>query len=156
VITAIDTNILLDLLIPDAPHAASSETLLDEAYQQGALIISETVYAELAARFPSPNELNRFLQTTGIRLEHSQPEALDAASQAWLTYNSQRGQGIQCPECGKVQSVNCSVCGTPMRLRQHVLADFLIGGHALKQSDRLLTRDRGYFRTYFPDLQLQE
>ena len=155
-ITAIDTNILLDLLIPGAPHAVSSEALLDEAYQQGALIISETVYAELAARFPSQVELDGFLRSTGIRLEHSQPEALHVASEAWLAYSSRRGQGFQCSECGEVQAVSCSACGAPMRLRQHILADFLIGGHALKQEDQLLTRDRGYFRTYFPGLELQE
>lgn len=46
-ITAIDTNILLDILIPDAPYTKASEELLDEAHSQGALVIAELVYAKL-------------------------------------------------------------------------------------------------------------
>lgn len=155
-ITAVDTNILLDILVPNAPHSASSKTLLDEAHRQGSLILNEIVYAEVAARFISKGELDEFLRRTGIRLEPSLRESLYAASEAWRIYTSRRGQGLQCLRCGQAQVVNCSSCGTQLRARQHILADFLIGGHALKQADRLLTRDLAYYRTYFPALRLQE
>jgi hypothetical protein len=37
-----------------------------------------------------------------------------------------------------------------------VVADFLIGAHALKQADALLTRDRGFYRVYFKGLRVVE
>ena len=153
-ITAVDTNVLLDLLVPDAPDAAASQARLDEAYSSGALAICEVVYAELAARFPSQQELDQFLGDTGLRVTHSTPRALWIAGQTWRRYSTRRPQGLLCPRCGTRQIVTCPRCEAHIVPRQHVLADFLIGAHALEQADRLLTRDRGYFATYFPGLRL--
>jgi len=42
-IAAIDTNILLDILIPGAEHSAESKGLLDKRHADGRLIIGEIV-----------------------------------------------------------------------------------------------------------------
>ena len=41
--TAVDTNILLDVLIPETPYGAASQQSLDTALQQGTLMLREEV-----------------------------------------------------------------------------------------------------------------
>jgi len=159
-ITAVDTNILLDVLIPNAPHGDESERALAEALRAGAVLISHPVYAELAVHFPDQQRLDRFLADTGLRLESSNAEALHRAGSAWSEYLSVRQAGIRrrpalaCPQCGSKQEIHCKECGAGIQPRQHVVADFMIGAHAVVQADQLLTRDRGYYATYFPELPL--
>lgn len=141
-ITAVDTNILLDVLIPDAPHAAESEQALTDALERGAVIISEAVYAELSVGFNDAAAMNRFLESTGLRLQSSRSEALYCAGEAWREYSRRRSRAT------------CLECGTEIPSRQHVLADFLIGAHASVMAQRLLTRDRGLYASYFPELPL--
>jgi len=152
VITALDTNVLLDVLIPDARFAEPSQRRLDAALREGGLVIGEIVYAELAAHFPNQAALTAFLADTRIRLESSRPAALAQAALAWRRYTQRRDKDVQCPRCGRRQTVVCPDCATPLVPRQHILSDFLVGGHALAHANRLLTRDRGYYRTYFPNL----
>lgn len=149
-----DTNVLLDVLVPGAPHAEASEHALNESLQAGALIVSEAVYAELAAGFPSRQALDQFLEDTGIRSQLSGSAALYLAGKAWQGYVRRRSDSLTCPSCGNAQDVRCAQCGTRLHPRQHLLADFLIGSHATVHADRLLTRDRGYYQTYFADLRL--
>lgn len=150
---ALDTNIILDVILGDAVFADSSKALLDQAVNTGGLIICEVVYAELSTQFPSHTDLQSFLRDTRIRLLPSGEESLWLASRAWSRYANQRGSQFQCTQCGEKSTVQCT-CGTQIRSRQHIISDFLIGGHAQMQANTLLTRDRGFYKTYFPDLRL--
>jgi len=109
---------------------------------------------ELAAGFDSDQTLVRFLGELGVQLDPFSSEALWHAGQAWRRYTRGRGRQVQCPQCGRRFDVRCPVCRSSIVWRQHVIADFLIGGHAIAQAGALITRDPGYYRTYFPELKL--
>ena len=151
-ITAVDTNVLVDVLIADATHGPDSRTALKDAARDGRLIICEMVYAELAGQFTDVGEVSSFLSIAGVNWENSTPDSLHLAGKAWQGYAGRRRSAFTCPKCGKRNRVTCSGCDAVITSRQHLLPDFIIGAHALVHADRLLTRDRGYYRRYFPDL----
>ncbi len=152
-ISALDTNVLLDVLIPKSPYADASRRVLNWVASQGRLIVCDVVYAELAAHFRDASDLDRFLADTRIELVPFRRKDLVRAGVAFREYRRRRPQGLVCPRCGTLADSRCPGCGEPLRVRQHVLADFLIGAHAL-QADRLVTRDRGFYKTYFRELRL--
>lgn len=154
-ITAVDTNILLDILIPNAQFQDTSWKALETAHAEGSLILSEVAYAELASQFEIKEEVEAFLANTGIQLVPASPETLYRASRAWNTYRRRRHNGLTCPACGRRQQPTiCRACGGAIQVRQHIISDFLIGAHASLLADRLLTRDRGFYATYFKGLKL--
>jgi len=153
-IIAVDTNILIDVLIKDEKYFESSADLLDKALKQGTLIINEVVYAELASLFKQKEKLNEFLNDFDIMLKPSNEKVLWEASKAWKVYTTGRGKQIQCPNCGIKFILRCKNCSNIIAPRQHIISDFLIGAYAKVLADSILTRDRGYYRTYFKGLSL--
>ncbi len=153
-ITAVDTNVLLDVLIEDSPHGDASERALAESSRRGALVVSEPVVAEIAPSFASVADLAEFLDRTGLNAVASNDRALFLAGAAWRSYVSRRTAGLTCPSCASRQRLECRACGFRLAPRQHIIADFIIGAHAETHADGLLTRDKGYYGTYFPKLKL--
>lgn len=152
--TAVDTNVLFDLLAGDKSAAASAGLALSEVVSAGQVVICPVVYAELAAGFPSQEELARFIHDLHLRVEDFSADALFQAAAAWKRYAARRGNQVQCPRCGHKVILHCPACQAPLAWRQHIIPDFMIGSHAYHQADRLLTRDIGYYRSYFPRLRL--
>jgi predicted nucleic acid-binding protein len=129
-ITAIDTNILLDILLPNEKFYDRSAAALETAASSGSLVVCDIVYAELCIHFATQRECDDFLESNEIRREALRRDAHFAAGRAWRIYRSQGGQ------------------------RTRILADFLIGAHAQSQATQLLSRDRGFYRKLFPGLKL--
>ena len=129
-ITAVDTNVLLDLLMPDEQFADASTRALEDAAVKGSFVICDIVYAELCVHFSAQRECDSFLEEAGIRVENLERGACFLASRVWRTYRRQGGK------------------------RSRILADFMIGAHAQLQATRLLSRDRGFYRLLFPSLAL--
>lgn len=127
-ITAVDTNVLLDIFIPDDQHGPQSRELVRVAYENGAVAICDVVYAELAPSFTDRDALDKALSEIGIALSPIDSAIAYEAGMRWQLYRAAGGP------------------------RQRIMADFLIGAHALRSSDAFLTRDQGFFTTYFPEL----
>lgn len=129
-ITAVDTSVLLDVFLPDPNFAEASSSALRRADAEGSLVLCEIVYAELASQFPRREALDRALATLDLRFEAVDREIAFAAGRAFRAYRESGGT------------------------RARVLPDFLIGAHAQGRAGRLLSRDRGFYRTYFRKLAL--
>jgi predicted nucleic acid-binding protein len=126
----VDTNILIDLRERDRVWYEWSLGSLIDARAAGIVAASAAVVGELATRGASLRDLRGLFRDYRIRVEPIGIEAAYAAGQAQCVYRATGGK------------------------REKLLADFLIGGHALIAKATLLTRDARRYRTYFPDLPL--
>ena len=126
--TAADTNILIDLFRDDSHYAGQSSERLNLARMRGPVIICPVVYGELVPTFNSKAELDDALEELGIELSPIDDAIAYEAGLRWQRYRQAGGT------------------------RTRMIADFLIGAHALTAADTFLTRDRGFYRTYFPEL----
>lgn len=129
--TAVDSSVLLDVLLADPQHAKSSEAALRERISQGGLIVSEVVVAEITPVLPSAT-IREFLSDWQIQFIPSSFESAALAGEMFRVYLERGGK------------------------RGRVVPDFLIAAHAQLHADGLLARDRGYYRDYFQKLNLHD
>jgi predicted nucleic acid-binding protein len=80
-----DTNILLDILVPNEAFYEASARALQDAAGEGSLVISDIVYAELCIQFETQRECDAFLEDTEIRVQ-----ALIAYKEFLATYRDAR------------------------------------------------------------------
>lgn len=124
--TLVDSNVLLDILTEDPTWLEWSSDALAEAAEAGPLCINPVIYAEVSVRFTTVESLEDALPSPDYRREPLPWAAAFLAGKVFLDYRRNHGT------------------------RSTTLPDFFIGAHAAVADLRLLTRDTGRYRPYFP------
>jgi predicted nucleic acid-binding protein len=136
--TAIDTNVIVALWDAEGTLHRAARAALDKAFNEGTLVIAGAVYAELTAA-PGRTEafVDGFCEETGIAVEWELGERVwRAAGAAFQSYAGRRRK---------------QKGAEPRR----ILADFLIGAHAMVNGYKLLTLDASVYQASFPRLAIR-
>lgn len=135
----VDTSILLDVLKDE--FRIFQEKLYLALERKELLLAPSVVFSELMPQFKGNAKLlGEFLEEHNIAVKPLGMDAATAAAGAWMKYLRRKTKEA-CPQCGQ-----------KLNLKEHFLADFYIGGFAATNCDTILTRDRGIYKKYFPDL----
>jgi predicted nucleic acid-binding protein len=135
----VDTSIFLDVLKDEFRNFQDKLYLALERKEM--LLAPSVVFAELMPQFKGNAKLlGEFLEEHNIAVKALDTDATTVAARAWMKYLKRKTKET------------CPRCGGKLNLKEHFLSDFYIGGFAATNCDAILTRDRGIYRRYFPDL----
>jgi predicted nucleic acid-binding protein len=129
-VIAIDSSVLLDVLTEDPRFAETSEASIGDALSMGDVVICDAVVAEVQTMLDTRDTAMDALTALGIRYLATTEQAAVRAGHMQRRFRDRGGR------------------------RERVVADFLIGAHALLQCSALVTRDAGFFRDYFKGLKV--
>ena len=125
--TAVDSSVLFDI-VKGASGATEAQAAMEAALAHGSLCVCAVVVAELGRYFATEQDLLEFLAACQIDHDPMSMEAALEAARIMRGYARNKGP------------------------RERTAPDFLIGAHAIKQADALLSTDAGFFRHYFEGL----
>ena len=127
---AVDSSVLLDVLGGDPRFADASTACLGDALGLGEVVICDAVVAEVQTMLATRETAMDTLAGMGLRYLATTEVAAVRAGHMQRRFRDRGGR------------------------RDRVVADFIIGAHALMQCSALITRDHGFFRDYFKGLKL--
>jgi len=137
----IDTVVLIDILKDE--FRSFQEKLYTALATKETLLAPSVVLAELMPQFKGDTDgVTSFLKDHKIHIAALDIDSVSIAGSRWLKYLKRKSKA-KCPNCGHKLSK-----------KEHFLSDFYIGGFAVAKCDMILTRDRGNYKKYFPDLQM--
>lgn len=128
--TMVDTCVLLDVVTEDPEWFGWSAGVLQQAADDGPLVINSVIYSELSVGFDRIEDVESLLYPEIFEYRAIPREAAFLAGKCFLEYRRRGG------------------------VKAIPLPDFFIGAHASVASLPLVTRDASRFRTYFPRLTL--
>ena len=129
-VVLVDSGVLLDVLTEDARWYRWSAEALESEAEASVLAINPIIYSEVSIRFGRIEDVEDAFPPDLFQRSQLPWEAAFLAGKCFVRYRRKGG-------------AKCSP-----------LPDFYIGAHAAVNGWKLLTRDAGLYRSYFPRLEL--